>query len=87
MNALIPDGYIAANSANDNETQTYINPTNNVDMINPPNPPLSNPKFQPKKSPEMTAPTPRAVNGIKPCCRFNGALSVLSALSAMIKSV
>jgi hypothetical protein len=31
-----------------------------VATSSPPNPPAVRPKFQPKKSPEMTAPTPSA---------------------------
>lgn len=40
-----------------------------VAISSPPNPPSNSPKFQPKKSPEMTAATPRAHNDQAPACR------------------
>ena len=39
---------------------TYITVMMPVATSSPPKPPAARPKFQPKKSPEMTAPTPRA---------------------------
>ena len=42
---------------------------NTVAIASPPNPPVSRPRFQPKKSPEMTAATPRAQSDQTPACR------------------
>ena len=39
---------------------TYITVITSVAMASPPKPPAARPKFQPKKSPEITAPTPSA---------------------------
>jgi hypothetical protein len=38
----------------------YITVMITVAMNRPPKPPAARPKFQPKKSPEITAPTPKA---------------------------
>ena len=47
----------------------YIAATTAVAIARPPKPPASSPKFQPKKSPEMTAPTPSAHSGHAPAYR------------------
>src|SRR5258708_6766873 len=39
--------------------QMYMVPISTVAMARPQNPPAARPKFQPKNSPEMTAPTPK----------------------------
>src|SRR4051812_6025098 len=44
----------------------------------PPKPPAGSPKFQPKKSPEMTAPTPRAHKSSTRACRRNVLLAKYS---------
>ena len=49
----------------------------------PPNPPTESPKFHPKKSPEMTAPTPNAQSDHIPACRFNLRLLKYSAPSGL----
>ncbi len=49
-----------------------------VAAAKPPKPPALNPKFQPKKSPEITAPTPSAQSDHTPAYRFNPRLSKYS---------
>ena len=45
---------------------TYMVATMTVAIASPPNPPSASPKFQPKKSPEITAPTPSAQSDQNP---------------------
>ena len=42
------------------QSPAYISVITAVAISRPPKPPAARPKFQPKKSPEMTAPTPSA---------------------------
>jgi hypothetical protein len=49
--------------------QTYITAIRRVAIARPQNPPAASPKFQPKKSPEMTAPTPSAHKSTQPALR------------------
>ena len=45
---------------------TYMAATMTVAIAKPPKPPSASPKFHPKKSPEITAPTPSANRDQKP---------------------
>ena len=48
---------------------TYMAATMAVAIAMPPNPPTPSPKFHPKKSPDMTAPTPSAHSDPAPAYR------------------
>ena len=59
--------------------QTYMVAISRVAMANPQKPPAASPKFQPKNSPESTAPTPSPQSEIQPaflcserCFRYSG---------------
>ena len=53
-------GSAAVISAMLKQRPAYITVITRVAISRPPKPPAASPKFQPKKSPEITAPTPSA---------------------------
>ena len=55
-----------------------------VAMSMPPQPPTAKPRFQPEKSPEMTAPTPSAHSEKTPAWRFSVRLSKYSCTGDVV---
>ena len=56
-------------SAIEKHRPTYISVMTPTASSMPPSPPVDSPKFQPKKSPEITAPTPMAHRWNTRACR------------------
>ena len=86
--AVVPrgEGMAALSSASEKQRPTYMAHTSTVATSMPPVPPVTSPHCQPKKSPEMTAPTPIAQScpipafWRGPCCPSGGAASLLIAV-------
>ena len=53
------------------QSPMYMIVMNTVAIASPPNPPVNRPRFQPKKSPEMTAATPSAQSDQTPAWRLS----------------